>query len=300
MFNRVVVPLDGSVLSERALGPARLLAAHDQAELLLVRVAVPEKMLLLADPSLGAPYAEQLLEARREAERYLATVRTACAAADVPVQVAVAEGEVAGTLVDTAREAGAGFVVMSSHGYTGMRRWLLGSVAEKVLDAAPCPVWVVRAPAPPRQVLLTLDGSPRAEEVLGPAVTVARCFDARLTLLRVVPDIAAGDIRALDECERGMGRRWADEMREDAAAYLELVAGRFRGEGLAVQTAVRSGPAAEAILAYAEQNAVDLVAMTTHGRTGLRRWLYGSVTHKVLDQLPVSMLVARSAARDLG
>ena len=172
-------------------------------------------------------------------------------------------------------------------------------MAEKVLDAAPCPVWIVRAAAPPRHLLIALDGSRLAEEVLQPALNLARCFGVRVTLLRVVPVITAPSVRRLDSLEYGLGPCFVDEAQQAAADYLARVADRCGDEALDLRTAVRSGPAAETLLEYADRQDVDLVAMTTHGRTGLRRWLYGSVTHKVLSKLPVAMLVARSRAADL-
>jgi nucleotide-binding universal stress UspA family protein len=299
MFSRIVVPLDGSPLSERALDPARALARYDQAELVLVRAADPERVLVPEGPSIGMLYPDQsLAEARREAQRYLTSIQTAYGAEGQPVRVVVDEGDAAGAIVDAAEQTQAHLIVMSSHGYSGAKRWLLGSVAEKVLNGATCPVWVVRAPSLPQHVLITLDGSPLAEEVLVPALAVARGLRAQVTLLRIVPEYSSADLRALDECERGMGRRFVDEVVEEAADYLCRVADRFGDEAVRLNTAVRSGPPADSILEFAERHEVDLVAMTTHGRTGLRRWIYGSVTHKVLDQMPVSMLVVRSRRAD--
>jgi nucleotide-binding universal stress UspA family protein len=118
-------------------------------------------------------------------------------------------------------------------------------------------------------------------------------------LLRVVPDVSSREIQSLNDFERGLGLRFAEEMRESAADYLTLVADRFEEAGRVIQTAVRYGPAADAILDFAERHAVDLVTMSTHGRTGLRRWVYGSVTQKVLDQWPGSMLVSRAGCEEL-
>lgn len=300
MLNPIVVPLDGSELAERALAPARALAQYSQAELLLVRAA-SRPLFVTADVGYGVLYPEpSRVEARQAAEQYLAGLKAAYAGDARTLPVEAGEGDVAGAIVDAARQAQARMIILSSHGYSGVKRWLLGSVAEKVLNAAPCPVWVVRAPMPMRHMLITLDGSRLAEEVLLPARAVARCLGAQVTLLRVVPEMSGAAVEALNDCERGLGRRFADETLEEAAAYLTQVADRCRADDWEPHTAVRSGPAADTILEYAERNAVDLVAMTTHGRTGLRRWIYGSVTHKVLDQLPVSMLVARSAEASLG
>src|SRR5690606_11649587 len=141
-----------------------------------------------AEPSFGVLYPDQALtESWEQAELYLGQLQAAYTADDPPTRVQVLTGDVAGALVDAAHQAEAGLIVMSSHGYSGVKRWVLGSVAERVLYAAPCPVWVVRGPTPPRHVLVTLDGSPLAERVLLPAMAVARTFGAQVTLLRVVP-----------------------------------------------------------------------------------------------------------------
>jgi nucleotide-binding universal stress UspA family protein len=296
MFNKIMVPLDGSELAERALAPAKVLARESQAELLLVRVLGRPPVFVPAEAGYGVLYADQsYAEALEQTRQYLAGLRTALAADGLGVRAEVLEGDVASEVVDSARRAQASLMIMSSHGYSGVKRWLLGSVAAKVLPAAPCPVWVVRTVGAPRNLLLTLDGSPLAEQALAPALAVARCFGTAVTLLRVVPELGASEFRGLEKLEAGMAPRFVEEAREAAADYLALIADRCGNEGLELKTVVRSGPAADTILEYAEQNAVDLVAMTTHGRTGLRRWLYGSVTQKVLDRLPCSLLVAHPA-----
>lgn len=300
MFDPIVVPLDGSELAERALAPARALALYSHGQLRLVRVAAPQQMLVPNEVSFGVLYPDQsLIVARAEAKDYLAELQAASVPDQPKLVPDIRDGEVAGEIVDAARQARAELIVMSSHGYSGFKRWLLGSVAEKVLYAAPCPVWIVRAPEPPEHVLIALDGSRLAEEVLPPALAVARCFGAQVTLLRVVPDMNGPDIRALDTYERGLGRRFVEQAHDEAGSYLTQAAAEHGADDLRLTTAVRAGPTAEVILEYAEGHRVDLVAMTTHGRTGMRRWIYGSVTHKVLDQLPVSMLIARSRETDL-
>ena len=300
MFNPIVIPLDGSELAERALAPARALAQYGLGELRLVRVATPRQRLVPDGAGFGALFPDQsLIEARAESTDYLADLQAASVPETPSLHTDVRDGDVAGEIVDSARHAQAQLIVMSSHGYSGIRRWLLGSVAEKVLYAAPCPVWIVRASNPPEHILITLDGSLLAEEVLLPALSVARCFGSKVTLLRVVSEIDGPDIQALDTYERGLGRRFVDQIYQEATAYLSLLAEAHTAGDLQITTAVRSGPAAENILEYADGHDSDLVAMTTHGLTGLRRWIYGSVTHKVLDQLPVSMLVARSREANL-
>jgi nucleotide-binding universal stress UspA family protein len=296
MLTPIVVPLDGSMLAERALAPAKTLARRQGAKLYLVRVAPLDPAPVLAELELGVLYPDQALAAWQETGRYLAAVQKTCADADLPVLTEVREGDVAGEIVDTARQAGAGLIVMSSHGYSGVDRWLLGSTTERVLHVALCPVWVVRTLAAPEHLLITLDGSALAEQVLAPALEIAQAFEASVTLLRVIPELTETDRERLDDCEHGLSGRYSDEMLQEAAEYLNGIVERYRSTAGHIQTAVRMGRSAETIIDYAERHGIDLVAMTTHGRTGLRRWIYGSVTQKVLDQLPVSVLVSRSAA----
>jgi nucleotide-binding universal stress UspA family protein len=249
---------------------------------------------------LGVFYPDQeLSEAWQKTSHYLTAVQKSCLADDLSVMFDVREGDVASEIVSVAQRTNAGLIIMSSHGYSGMDRWVMGSVTEKVLHAAPCPVWVVRTLVAPRHVLITLDGSELAEKVLPAAIEIARSFDALITLLRVVPELTAEDVSSLEANMAGLSRHYSDELLTEANDYLVRVAGRFEDGPADIQTAVRFGSAAETILDYTDRHGVDLVAMTTHGRTGLRRWLYGSVTQKVLDQLSISTLVARSNADDL-
>jgi nucleotide-binding universal stress UspA family protein len=172
-------------------------------------------------------------------------------------------------------------------------------VTEKVLRAAGCPVLVVRSQRATRRVLITLDGSELSGRVTAPAIETAPGLGANVTLLRVVPEIHAEQLRELDGIEAGVGPRLGLEMREDAECNLQKAAETFGGQGLQINYEVRSGPAAGAILEYAENHAVDLIAMATHGRSGLQRWVYGSVTEKVLRGGDYSMLIVRPRAHNL-
>ena len=90
-----------------------------------------------------------------------------------------------------------------------------------------------------------------------------------------------------------------EELNEDAAAYLAQLAESHARPGHPIKAELRTGPAAAAILKYVEQHDIDLIGMATHGRTGLRRWMYGSVTEKVLHSAHCSMLVVRPGLHEL-
>jgi len=215
------------------------------------------------------------------------------------VQLLVPEGGVAESIVEVAASERADLIVMSSHGYSGVTRWVLGSIAERVLHSAPCPALVMRSPEPLGHLLLPLDGSDLSERVLEPALGLAAGLGARVTLLRAVPSVADAEKDRLEALERGLGERLKDEIHQHAEQYLRRMLEAYPARGVKAETAVVFEPAAEAILRYAETHAVDLIAMSTHGHTGLRRWIYGSVTEKVLRSAPQSMLVVRPGAQQL-
>jgi nucleotide-binding universal stress UspA family protein len=146
--------------------------------------------------------------------------------------------------------------------------------------------------------MITLDGSPLAEQALGPGFALAAAFGEKVILLRVIDEhlpASRHDLEHLERQERGLGRAQPDgsDLREITEAYLQRIARLQAQPGLEIQIDVTVGAAAESIIARIGALAVDAVVMATHGRTGLRRWVYGSVTEKVLDSAHCSLLVIR-------
>lgn len=303
MFNMILVPLDGSALSERALQPAlRLAKPSDSAllpirNLILLHVTVPP-----AAGELGWLLPGEVVErSRREVDDYLDAVRKTLQLSGVPSSPRIVEGDEAGTIVDTATAEAADLIVMSSHGYSGIVRWMLGSVTERVLDSAPCPVMVVRSARPIRRILITLDGSSLAEQALPVGIEVASRLGADITLLQVTPTVSLTGQRSIQyNWSRPVEDGGAESGVSNAqASYLERIAVAHQPTGVDMSTVGLPGSAAGSILSYAEANDIDLIVMSTHGRTGLRRWLYGSVTAKVLRGAPCSMLIVRPPSEAL-
>jgi nucleotide-binding universal stress UspA family protein len=183
----------------------------------------------------------------------------------------------------------ASLIALSTHGRTGPERWVLGSVAEEVLEASPVPVLVTRSVPPPlprgkrdslpiRNFLVPLDGSRLSLDSLGPVLALARPVDAHVTLLHV------------DEPSPYSGR-W--ESPDETLKEAELL---LRSACIPATVEFRKGEAAPEILEVAAERAADLIAMTTHGRSGPSRWLFGSVTAKVLRSASVPLLVVRHSA----
>ncbi|MFK7804476.1 MAG: universal stress protein [Anaerolineae bacterium] len=146
MFKRILVPLDGSELAERALAQAKHLAVEDSAEIYLLRVYEPEQALAAPVSSLDTYHlVVSVSEVRERAQKYLAKVKATLAGIQVHEIAIESIGNVANVIVEQAAENKIDLVVMSSHGYSGFRRFMMGSVTTETLKRAPCPVLIVPA-----------------------------------------------------------------------------------------------------------------------------------------------------------
>jgi nucleotide-binding universal stress UspA family protein len=279
MLRRIMVPLDGSELAERALPCAKQLAVLGDATLHLVRVVEPRpEMTWMPGPLYVAmrAYADPVERAEEAAAAYLNGLHTSLAAGGVRVEVAVPCGPAAATLLDYERTAAIDLAIMCSHGYGGLVRFALGSVAMHVLRHGAVPVLLVRAfggPVPLQRVIVPLDGSPRAEKVLGTVQDLAGPVVREVTLLRVVDGPDEGPA-----VER----------------YLDAVAQRLQGAGLVCGRQVERGDPAQVIIDVAGTD--KLVVMATHGRSGLTRWALGSVADRVARHGATAVLLVRARA----
>jgi nucleotide-binding universal stress UspA family protein len=302
METKILVPLDGSSLSEQSLPYATTLGQRLPAELVLFSaVAIPSDVLeSLAKVGLGSePLFEEL---EIEAGEYLETVTHHLSKAELSVSHVVLRSRAAEAIVAYAEQADIQLIVMASHGLGGLQRWMHGSVAEKVLQSASVPVLLVRAKEgitqklpeahPCRRVLVPLDGSKLAEQVLPAIIPIAAALGCEVTLLRVLAVDTAGPFTGRWYLPQNSSFETADQ---DARSYLEGLASHIEEQGIRVSTAVQLGPVAKSIVEYAEGHDVDLIAMCTHGRTGIARWALGSVTDRVLrtGDKPVLLVRAR-------
>lgn len=310
MVRSILVPLDGSELAEQALPLALSIAARSGAEVTLLQ-AVP---LPIAPVGFGNEWLlvdDQLELLEREARNYLGElagrVQAALPAGQRPTELrqATTIGPAAQAIADYATANRADLIVMATHGRSGLSRWALGSVTDQVLQLSHVPVLIVRPPeeAPvrfdslpaPGRIMITLDGSELAERVLPTATEMARVFEAELLLFRVALLPA---VYYMDAGAAAFQLDFLESAKEEAAEYLEQVAQALRTQGARVRTAVGVTPIVESILDVAAEAGVDLIAMTTHGRTGLGRVVYGSVTDRIVRSSACPVLVVRSASAE--
>jgi nucleotide-binding universal stress UspA family protein len=288
MIDTILVPLDGSELAEQILPYAKALSAKTRVELVLLSAVVPVQTWLGAS-STSARWKEEL----EKASSYLESVRQQISGIG-RVRTKVMWGTAADCIRDTADTEGADLIAMTTHGRSGLPRLVMGSVAGEVLHTARQPVLLVRAGQgqPPgevniKRILVPVDGSPRSASVLPFIESVARGLGADLILERVVtpPVVRRGLPVGLD-------------LIEDAAAgvYLDKLGETIKRRGIKVQEEVSVGYPAQAILDAADRYSADLVAMSSHSRSAVGRWLMGSTADAVVRQAHRPCLVVRPPA----
>ena len=292
MYRSILVPLDGSLPSERSLPYAAALARLSGAELHLVYVHTP---LVLAE---GAMYlATPEVQLWEEEKKYLLGVAERLKKAGIEkVSAHVLEGMIAEALQEYALGHGSDLVVMTTHGRGPMSRFWLGSVADQLVHRLPMPLLLLhtteegaKEPEPVfHNLLVALDGTPMAEEILAPAGELAKRMGAALTLLRVVPALPEGAKAT------AAGEPLADKLRAEAHVYLQRIAGSLRERGIQARTSIvaHAHPAA-AILREAATGDHDVIALETHARRGLPRLFLGSVADKVVRGTSIPVLVHR-------
>jgi nucleotide-binding universal stress UspA family protein len=314
MYRSILVPLDGSTFGEHALPMALSLARRAEAALQLLHVhqAPATPYLEGAGVFPDAALDEAL---RHNHEEYLAEVVSRIGTVPgVRVTSSVVNGEVASTIAETAARSGADLVVLTTHGRGPLGRFWLGSVADELVRCLPMPLLLVRPSdgqpdlhrdCAPRHILLPLDGSPLAEQMIEPAVALGGLAGADYQLLRIIHPIlpTAGPIygptlRLRVDALMAQIEQAHLALRQEAQQYLDGVAGRLRAQGLRVQTRVASQEqAATAILHEAARPGIDLIALATHGRRGLPRLFLGSVADKVVRGAAMPVLVHRPHSR---
>jgi nucleotide-binding universal stress UspA family protein len=303
MLSQLMVTLDGSDFGEQALPFVRAIARRTGASVNLSHVSCcePPTDLLQNTPfQYEGVSMDAYMEKHTHQQRSYLLQREAALKAELPdnrVCSALLEGYVTEALERHAREIGADLVVMTTHGRTGVSRAWLGSVADSLVRNSHFPLLVIRPLEDGESFpevrfehfLIPLDGSEVGEAILAPAAELGRAMGARFTLLHVVsPQVTLGSRAA------PLPSGQVAERRERAEAYLAGVAERLGGEGIEARWKIESHFAtARAILKTAEDEEADLVAIATHGYTGVKRAILGSVADKVLRGAQWPLLLKR-------
>ena len=298
MFSQMLIPLDGSTVSEQVLPCARSLAR---------KLHLPVELLAVVD--VVGLAASVPVEDKRDVESLIAhTCRSSAAFLErisgtfpgVSVTCTVEKGRPGEVVIDKAATDTGTLIAMATHGRSGIDRWLLGSVAEKVLRGTKNPLLLVRAAAAGQsdgeaileRVIVPLDGSPLAEKALPHAMVLAKTMDLEVMLLRAYTmtqiistyDDYIPDWNKLEAVSKG-----------EAASYLDQKARELKEHGLAnVTPVVLEGEPAEQIIDLAKRTANSLVVICSRGRSGVGRWVLGSVAERVARHSVGLVLIIRA------
>ena len=307
-----MVPLDGSPFGEHALPLALAIARRAKARLHLVQVFVPPvppayAQTIQAYETIIEP------ELKKRANEYLRTIQERIKKADLDdVTFALPVGPIAETIEKELAACKADLVVMTTHGRGPLSRLWLGSVADQLIRQSAVPVLLLRPGEGaadfqqdelPRRLLIPLDGTPLAEQIIPAALAFGSLMDAECTLLRVVPwmgPLGTHEDWATLPLE---AQRWLEELKElhhqemqQAKVYLDKVARRHPTARLTTRVISAEQPAS-AIVQEAGPGNSGVIALATHGRHGLPRLFLGSVADKVIRSASGPVLVYRSRSQ---
>jgi nucleotide-binding universal stress UspA family protein len=319
-MNTIIVPLDGSPLANQIVPYVRTLARHYDATIcLLFAVSEVQRRQFFAEhpdviwntdeaPLEGLEHEpdERMFDALREhAVQHLDPIAEDLRAAGLEVETEVTFGWPATCIVEFAARRDAALIAMVTHGYSGMRRWALGSVTDKVVHASRVPVFVVRgsehpvadAPLALRRILVPLDGSDFSRQAFPVATDLATRTGAALHLVQaaapgheypaLVRSILPGNKQ---ESPTQQAVEWAEQQ-------ISAAADELRQSGYTVSAHASGGYPAEVIIEEANAQQCDLIVMATHGYSGIQRWSLGSVADKVLHATTTPLLLVHIAGR---
>ena len=289
----IVVPLDGSELSERAIPFATTLAKTNGARLLFLLVWEE------ADEALAATLPEVSQELFRTGEEYyegyLKDVAKRAQAEGVKVDAETLTGRAVDEVLRVVSERDVAYLALSTHGRSGVTRWVYGSTAGRLIQEAPVPTLVVGPHVPAatgvpgvKRILVPLDGSELSEGALAPAQQLAEAFGADILLAEVLRWASQAYMFGVPETHIV---QIDEELTKAAQAYLDKVREGMK-TSRKVEAKVLHGFAADALMDLERDEGIDLVVMASHGRGGIVRAALGSVTDRML-QGPAPVLIVR-------
>jgi nucleotide-binding universal stress UspA family protein len=301
MYNCILVPLDGSTTAEQALPYARWLAESFRISIELLAVVDTEAF--TAAVSIDRAHSATIMQEEEigRAKNYLDSISRRLPG--LTVKSFVKRGYAAEIIVEEAEKDKNILITMATHGRSGLKRWLLGSTAEKIVRGARNPVFLVRANEKAenrnvvgfKTVIVPLDGSEVAESILPSVVDLAKALNLDVVLMRsfsVPASLYVGDEGYYPIDIEQDGKQFEAEAR----AYLTKKQDELTGPGMGnVATICPEGYAADEITTLSQRTPGAMIAMCTHGRSGISRWAMGSVTETVVHHAQVPVLIRRAS-----
>jgi len=295
----MIIPLDGSKVAEQVLPYGRFLAKALMIPVELLGVVDPETLVAFSNPAQGRHLDTLVAETMSATAIYLES--TARSFQGVQVKSSVAKGKPEDEVIQNAAGDKNTLIVMATHGRSGIQRWLLGSIADKVLHGATNHLLLIRASdqgktdgeAPLKTMIVPLDGSALAEQAFPDVVDLAKKMQLQVVLVRAyaLPPAISGEDYGYYSAEL------LDHLESEARDYLQRKVNEIKQKGItSVTSVVNTGYGAEEIITLARNTPDNLITMCTHGRSGMKRWVLGSVTDRVVRHSGDPVLIIQSDA----
>jgi nucleotide-binding universal stress UspA family protein len=286
MFEKILVPLDGSELAEKAIPYAKAIASAKGSEIVLFAVSL----------FTSGDKQDRLLKS------YLELQAKNLGSSGLKVTFAVAYGNVADEISNFTEKNKIDLKVISTHGYSGLKQWFMGSVAMKVLNIAHTPLLLVKSRTADKaavkfnKILFPVDGSAFSVVPIPYIAELVKGTGAQVIVVQVVePPVVPSYSQ-----DRPINPTWQqyrdvlwEEGEKQAKGNLELLEKDLKQHGLNVVTKLIRGEVVPNIMKVAADEKVDLIVMSTHGRTGAARWAYGNVARRLVEESPQPVLAIR-------
>ena len=287
MFEKIIVPLDGSDKAEIVLPYVAAIATAFKSEVALVSAAEDK-------PDKSEWFQSYL---NHIAERLRSSLKKHAAS---NISTGVLTGKPADEILKYAAQMKADLIIMAGHGASGGNPLLLGNIATKILSASPKPVLLVRSPVAAdikpaemiKRILVPLDGSRMSEQALKTVEPMAAGLGAAIVLFQAVEPVRY--VPGFETMVPNVVLPSDEEIKNSAAKYLASVEAPLKQRGVKISSAITADSPAEAIIDYADSGKIDIIAMTTHGFSGIKRWVFGSTTEKILQAASKPILVIPS------
>jgi nucleotide-binding universal stress UspA family protein len=285
MFEKILVPLDGSKIAEQAFPFVAELATAFGSEVICAGICEPEE----------SEYGH-VCQVYINSQAELLKNKMGTTAKMKPV---VLSGRAADEILNYAKNNNVSLVVMTSHGRSGIKPWSLGSTVDKVLHKVDAPLLIIKATEKAAasgktglfsKILAPLDGSKAGESALPYAIELMKKLNAEVVLFEVLATgkhvHTIGGLNYVNFQDLDM-----NSTKVTAEEYLSKLSGKFEESKASAKFDIRMGDPAEEIIKYAREKKASLITLSSHGHSGIERWAYGSVTYKVLQTTDKSVLL---------
>ena len=284
VLRKILIPLDGSKTAETVLPYIKYLASQFDSKIEVLGVGIGNKN----------------RRVNRLLNEYIDNTVSNLNAEKIETEAVVIYGSAADKILNYSKQNDIDLIIMATHGRSGVKRWWMGSVAEKIISQSITPILLI--PSKKKKVtqtkkitsidriLIPLDGSNIGQAALDHIELIARETGAAINLIQVISTSGSMEASLLGNANWDS---FFKAMRETASDYLESLVEELKGHGISAKYHILIGNPAAEIIEYARKNKADLIAMSTHGRTGLARWVLGSVADKVLHGAGMPMWLVR-------